>query len=167
MSIDYLATFRSGATTRADSANSADRSVERTIGTNGTNGTEVATQQGAHASRAEADARPVVESEKSANERPAVLHPASAPQTLQDWRDFYEERAALAEYEAGLSRQDAEKQALSCCVAAWLNANPDIVDNIDCPQCGVSLDFDAIIQPADPLVVPGQVRVGEIGSIAL
>ena len=37
-------------------------------------------------------------------------HVASA-ETLFGWCDIYEERAAILEYEAGLSREDAERQA--------------------------------------------------------
>jgi len=41
----------------------------------------------------------------------------------QDWRDFYEERAAILEYEAGFSRQDAERLALAETIKRRREAN--------------------------------------------
>ncbi len=36
----------------------------------------------------------------------------------RDWRDFFAERAAVLEYEAGYAREDAE--ALQTCFEMWL-----------------------------------------------
>jgi hypothetical protein len=41
--------------------------------------------------------------------------------TGEDWREFFEERAGIAEFDGGLSRDQAEAQAFSCCVGKWLH----------------------------------------------
>lgn len=41
---------------------------------------------------------------------PAPIAPADLP---DDWRDTWGERAAIAEFDGGLSREDAEAQALA------------------------------------------------------
>lgn len=54
-----------------------------------------------------------------------------------DWRDFYEERAAICKFDAGLSRVEAERQAFEHCVARWLAANAPVPpDGTLCVQCG-------------------------------
>jgi len=40
-----------------------------------------------------------------------------------DWLDYFEERAAIAEYDGGLSRAEAESMAFDCCINEWLNQN--------------------------------------------
>jgi hypothetical protein len=47
----------------------------------------------------------------------------SASWTARDWRDFFEERAAILEFEVGLQRPDAERRAISDCVSRWLTDN--------------------------------------------
>jgi hypothetical protein len=39
-----------------------------------------------------------------------------------DWREWYEERAAIAEYDGGLSRRLAERSARECVLAEWNKA---------------------------------------------
>ena len=41
-----------------------------------------------------------------------------------DWRAFFDERAAIAEFDGGLPRHQAEARAFACCAAKWLNRNP-------------------------------------------
>lgn len=43
----------------------------------------------------------------------------NAQQLPEQWRSWWEERAALMEYEAGLSRAEAERAALRC-VQEWI-----------------------------------------------
>ena len=43
--------------------------------------------------------------------------------TGEDWHDFFEERAAIGEFDGGLTRVQAEAQAFACCVVEWLNRN--------------------------------------------
>lgn len=42
----------------------------------------------------------------------------------QLWRTFFEERAAIREYDGGLFRPDAETGALQDVIAHWLARNP-------------------------------------------
>ncbi len=53
------------------------------------------------------------------------------------WRDYFEERAAIREHDSGMSRADAEAGALADCVARWraLNPLPASGDGA-CVQCG-------------------------------
>jgi hypothetical protein len=52
------------------------------------------------------------------------LHPAKDGWSAEDWQLFFEERAAVAEYDGGLLRVEAEAQAFECCVVKWLDLNP-------------------------------------------
>ena len=56
----------------------------------------------------------------------------------EDWQDFFEERAGIAEFAGGLPRDQAEAQAFSCCVAEWLHRNPTRSASGRCIHCGVS-----------------------------
>ena len=40
-----------------------------------------------------------------------------------DWVEYFEERAAIAEYDGGLSRAEARSIAFDCCIKEWLNQN--------------------------------------------
>jgi hypothetical protein len=53
----------------------------------------------------------------------AMLRPGCDGWSAEDWRLFFEERAAIAEFEGRLSRTEAEAQALACCIVEWLNRN--------------------------------------------
>ena len=44
-----------------------------------------------------------------------ILHPAKDGWSAEDWQLFFEERAAVAEYDGGLLRVEAEAQAFECC----------------------------------------------------
>jgi hypothetical protein len=56
--------------------------------------------------------------------------------TAQDWRAFFDERAAIAEFEGGLPPRDAEDRAFSACVVEWLNRNPIRSTPNRCCWCG-------------------------------
>jgi hypothetical protein len=47
----------------------------------------------------------------------------------EDWRAFFDERAAIAEFDGGLPREQAEARAFTYCVAEWLNRNPPRINN--------------------------------------
>jgi len=56
--------------------------------------------------------------------------------SASDWQAYFDERAGIAEFDGGLTRQEAEAVAFECCVTEWLNRNrvessPDI-----CAGCG-------------------------------
>lgn len=53
-----------------------------------------------------------------------------------DWRAYFDERAAIAEFDGGMARQDAERMALDHCVTEWLNRNPARSDPGRCRGCG-------------------------------
>ena len=56
----------------------------------------------------------------------------------EDWREFFEERAGIAEFDGGLARDEAEARAFSCCVGEWLHRNPTRSASGRCIHCGVS-----------------------------
>ena len=43
----------------------------------------------------------------------------------EDWRSFYEERAAILEYDGGLPREQADRLAFESCVVGVANAMPN------------------------------------------
>jgi hypothetical protein len=57
--------------------------------------------------------------------------------TPADWHAYFEERAAIREYDGGLSRSDAEHVAFDDAVAQWLSAHPIPASPPErCVQCG-------------------------------
>jgi hypothetical protein len=54
---------------------------------------------------------------KAASEPPAKVLDALS----RYWQVFFQERAAIAQFDGGLSRYEAEIQAFGCCVVEWLN----------------------------------------------
>lgn len=69
---------------------------------------------------------------------------ASCEAEAQLWRTFYEERAAIREYDGGLSRPDAEAGALQGAIAHWLARNPlsPGVPEDGCMHCAAALPVD-------------------------
>jgi len=53
-----------------------------------------------------------------------LLRPGTDGWSAEDWQVFFDERAAIAEFDGGLIRIQAEASAFACCVAEWLNRNP-------------------------------------------
>jgi hypothetical protein len=66
--------------------------------------------------------------------------------TAEDWRAFFDERAAIAEHEGGVPPGRAEAQAFECCVIEWLNRNPIVSAPDRCCWCGIPG------RPDDPLL---------------
>ena len=54
------------------------------------------------------------------------------------WREFFEERAGVAEFDGGLPRDQAEARAFSRCVGEWLQRNPVRSPSGRCDLCGQS-----------------------------
>ncbi len=54
----------------------------------------------------------------------ALLRTGSDGWSGEDWWAFFDERAAIAEFDGGLPRGPAETRAFACCLAEWLNRNP-------------------------------------------
>ena len=67
-----------------------------------------------------------------------MLRPDRDGWSSEDWRLFYEERAAIAEFDGGLPRAEAEAQASECCVVKWLDLNPAPSAPGRCAWCGGS-----------------------------
>ncbi len=64
-----------------------------------------------------------------------------------DWREYFEERAAVGEFDHGLARPEAEARALEWCVARWLADNPPPANEPEnrCAHCVKPLaDADAL-----------------------
>ena len=72
----------------------------------------------------------------------ATVAVAGAPDEY--WLIFYEERAAIREYEGGLTRPDAEAGALQDAIAHWLARNPLTpgVPEDGCMHCAGTLPVD-------------------------
>jgi hypothetical protein len=56
--------------------------------------------------------------------------------TDMDWQEYFDERAGIAEYSGGLSRDQAEVRAYDCCVGEWLRRNPVRSAAGLCELCG-------------------------------
>ena len=54
----------------------------------------------------------------------------------EDWRALFDGRAATAEFDGGLPRDQAEARAFACCIAVWLNRNPVRSPPGLCVGCG-------------------------------
>ena len=54
----------------------------------------------------------------------------------EDYAAFFDERAAIAEFDGGLSRPEAEALAFKCCVVEWLNRNLVCSPSDHCLGCG-------------------------------
>ena len=76
----------------------------------------------------------------------AWLRPGPDGWSRDDWHSYFDERAGLAEFDGGLSRDHAEARAFSCCVPEWLNRNPVHSAPGRCLGCG------AAEHPHDPLL---------------
>lgn len=81
------------------------------------------------------------------NEILAMLRRGHNRWSTEDWRLFFEERAAIAEFDGGLPRNKAEAQAFECCIVEWLNRNPASSKPGRCAWCGRSESQDAIVLP--------------------
>jgi hypothetical protein len=66
----------------------------------------------------------------------SLLRPAKIEWAAEDWRAFFDERAAIVEFDGGLSRAQANAQALEYCVIEWLNRNPAQSVPGSCLGCG-------------------------------
>jgi hypothetical protein len=65
-----------------------------------------------------------------------LLRRSIAGWSAEDWQVFFDERAAIAEFDGGLPRAVAEARAFECCVVEWLNRNPTPSVPGRCLGCG-------------------------------
>ena len=66
----------------------------------------------------------------------ALLRPGRDGWSAQDFQVFFDERAGIVEFDAGLPRAEAEAQAFAGCVVEWLNRNPERSPAGHCLGCG-------------------------------
>jgi hypothetical protein len=77
----------------------------------------------------------------------AMLRPRRDGWSADDWQAFFDERAGITEFDGGLSRADAEAQALTCCIVEWLNRNPTPSAPGRCAWCGQAESNVAVVLP--------------------
>ncbi|MET3838579.1 hypothetical protein [Bradyrhizobium sp. OAE829] len=63
----------------------------------------------------------------------------------EDWQVYFDERAGIVEFDAGLPRAEAEARALECCMVEWLNRNPLSSPSNRCLGCGGEDDHDKLL----------------------
>jgi hypothetical protein len=54
----------------------------------------------------------------------------------EDWRTFYDERAAIAQYDGCQTREQAERAGFKYCIVEWLDRHPQSSDPGRCAWCG-------------------------------
>ena len=67
-----------------------------------------------------------------------LLRPGGDDWSVEDWQAFFDERAAIAEFDGGLTRAEAVARAFECCIAEWLIRNPVHSPADRCFGCGRS-----------------------------
>jgi hypothetical protein len=65
-----------------------------------------------------------------------LLSPPLDAWSAEDWQAFFDERAAICEFDGGLPRAEAEQRAFACCIAEWLNRNTTPSAPGRCLSCG-------------------------------
>jgi hypothetical protein len=76
----------------------------------------------------------------------ALLRPGNDGWSAFDWLAYFDERAGIAEHNGGLSREQAETRAFTCCVVEWRNRNPVRSPPGRCVGCGQGeRDFDSLL----------------------
>jgi hypothetical protein len=65
----------------------------------------------------------------------------------EDWRALFDDWAAIAEFDGGLPRDQAEARAFACCVAMWLNRNPVRSPPGRCLGCGGGEQAQDVLLP--------------------
>jgi hypothetical protein len=75
---------------------------------------------------------------------------------VEDWRIFYDERVAIAEFNGGLKGVEAELCAFKCCFAEWLVRNAVYSSPDRCFGCGGS---EHVYDPLLPVGIGGAGQV--------
>jgi hypothetical protein len=76
-----------------------------------------------------------------------LLRPGGDGWSIEDWQAFFDERAGIAEYDDGLSRQEAEALAFEHCVVEWLMRHPVRSMPGCCLGCGRGDEHAGIVVP--------------------
>lgn len=66
----------------------------------------------------------------------ALLRPGRDGWSTADWQAFFDQRAAKAGVDAGLTRTEAEVRAFACCAVEWRNRNSVRSPPGRCLTCG-------------------------------
>ena len=69
--------------------------------------------------------------------------PADYSWAAADWCAWFDERAGIAEFDGGLRREAAERQAFESCIVEWQRQNPVKVSPSICAGCGAGATADA------------------------
>ncbi len=76
----------------------------------------------------------------------ALLRTGADRRNAEDWLIYFKERAGVAGFVGGLHREQAEAQAFKCCVAEWMNRNPQTSLPDRCLGCGCNeTDVDPLL----------------------
>jgi hypothetical protein len=101
--------------------------------------------------------------DRLANDKAAILEYSVADhdrRTAEDWRDFFGERAALAEVDGCLSFDDAEACAFACCLAEWMRRNCADLTAVAVVQRIVEVDpIDLILGPTRSYAAGGLAQI--------
>jgi hypothetical protein len=63
----------------------------------------------------------------------------------EDWRAYFDERAAIAEYDGGFTRSDADLCAFEDCIDHWLAVHPPIPRRADsCLHCELAISAEEL-----------------------
>jgi len=81
--------------------------------------------------------------------KPAIVAHLSRAQRsawdASDWRAYFDERAAIVEYDGGMSRREAEAQAMAECITEWRNRHPVRSPSGVCLGCGRHGSDEAVL----------------------
>jgi hypothetical protein len=77
----------------------------------------------------------------------ALLRPAKDGWRPVDWRAFFDERAGIRQFDAGLAKPAAEVQAFEACIIEWLNRNPAPSPAGRCAWCGERETQSTVVVP--------------------
>jgi hypothetical protein len=76
------------------------------------------------------------------NDHKDVIKKHLTKHNLEHYQYFYDERAAIYEYDAGWKREIAEEKAYNDTIEEWIYNNPPIgYNSTTCAYCGTALDF--------------------------
>ena len=65
-----------------------------------------------------------------------VLARGSDSWSREDWQAFFDERAAIVEFDGQQPREQAEATAYECCIVEWLRRHPKPSNPDSCAWCG-------------------------------
>jgi hypothetical protein len=69
------------------------------------------------------------------------------PWDSADWQAYFDERAAIEEFDGGLVRGDAEARAYVWCVGEWLHRNATCSSRVHCVHCGRAESTSDLLLP--------------------